>query len=112
MRGLADRRAAARAASRAHQCPSSHYQAIVRNDAYPSPRGSSARLACRGHGLPGGRQAGRNHRAADAKAVAAFRKALPDMRERETAQEVIQAIAYAAANHTEWFWRGVHGDQQ
>jgi hypothetical protein len=25
--------------------------------------------------------------------------------------ETAQAIAYAAANHTAWFWRGVYGDE-
>jgi hypothetical protein len=39
--------------------------------------------------------------------VAAFRKVLPEMPEKEAVQEAILAIAYAAANHTAWFWRGV-----
>jgi hypothetical protein len=31
------------------------------------------------------------------------------MPEVEAKQEVMHAIAYAAANHTAWFWGGVYG---
>jgi hypothetical protein len=42
-------------------------------------------------------------------AVAAFREVLPEMSEVEAKHEVMHAIAYAAANHTKWFWSGVYG---
>ena len=29
------------------------------------------------------------------------------MPEEQAKEEVMHAIAYAAANHTEWFWKGV-----
>ena len=44
-------------------------------------------------------------------AVAAFREVLPEMPDKEAEHEVMHAIAYAAANHTEWFWGGVYGEQ-
>jgi hypothetical protein len=53
------------------------------------------------------RQTGEDHHAAFDDALGALRKVLPDMPEREAVQEVIQAIAYAAREHTAWFWRGV-----
>jgi hypothetical protein len=31
------------------------------------------------------------------------------MPEREAAQQVIEAVAYAAREHTKWFWKGVYG---
>jgi hypothetical protein len=31
------------------------------------------------------------------------------MPEEEMKQEVMAAIAYAASNHTVWFWAGVYG---
>jgi hypothetical protein len=37
-------------------------------------------------------------------AYAAFREAVPEMPEEQAKQEAAQAIAYAAANHGEWFW--------
>jgi hypothetical protein len=40
-------------------------------------------------------------------AYAAFRELLPDMPEAQA--KTTHAIAYAAANHTEWFWRDVYG---
>jgi hypothetical protein len=40
-------------------------------------------------------------------ALVAFREALPEMPEAQAKQETTMAIAYAAANHTKWFWRGV-----
>jgi hypothetical protein len=40
-------------------------------------------------------------------AFEAFRAALPDMPEEQAKVEANHAIAYAAANHTEWFWTGV-----
>jgi hypothetical protein len=42
-------------------------------------------------------------------AHAAFRAALPEMPEEQAKQEAHAAIAYAAANHTAWFWAGVYG---
>jgi hypothetical protein len=42
-------------------------------------------------------------------AYAAFRELLPDMPEGQAKHETTHAIAYAAANHTVWFWRGVYG---
>jgi hypothetical protein len=42
-------------------------------------------------------------------AYAAFRQVLPGMGEAEAKQEVMHAIAYAAANHTKWFWCRVNG---
>jgi hypothetical protein len=44
-----------------------------------------------------------------AAALAAFRQALPDLPEQQAKHEVMHAIAYAAANHTKWFWAGVYG---
>jgi hypothetical protein len=55
------------------------------------------------------RQAGHDHHAADAEAVAAFRQVLPEMPETEAVHEVILAIAYASREHTAWFWKGVGG---
>jgi hypothetical protein len=55
------------------------------------------------------RQAGEDHHAAFDAALGALRQMLPEMPEREAVQEVIQAIAYAAREHTSWFWRGVGG---
>ena len=40
-------------------------------------------------------------------AVAALREALPEMPAEQAEVEAAHAIAYAAANHTEWFWAGV-----
>jgi hypothetical protein len=31
------------------------------------------------------------------------------MSEAQAKMEMTHAIAYAAANHTAWFWRGVYG---
>jgi hypothetical protein len=45
-------------------------------------------------------------RFARAAAFEAFREVLPEMPERQAKIETNQAIAYAAANHTKWFWRG------
>ena len=42
-------------------------------------------------------------------AYAAFREVLPEMPEEQAKQETTRAIAYAAANHTKWFWGGVYG---
>jgi hypothetical protein len=39
-------------------------------------------------------------------ALDAFREALPEMPEEQAKQETSQAIAFAAANHTKWFWGG------
>ena len=44
-----------------------------------------------------------------AEAVAALRKVLPDLPEKEAVREVILAIAYAAREPTYWFWTGVGG---
>jgi hypothetical protein len=40
-------------------------------------------------------------------AYAAFREALPEMPEEQAKLETSHAIAFAAANHTAWFWAGV-----
>jgi hypothetical protein len=53
------------------------------------------------------RQAGHDHHAAHDEAVAALRRALPELSERDAVQEAILAVAYAAREHTAWFWRGV-----
>jgi hypothetical protein len=42
-------------------------------------------------------------------AYAAFREVLPEMPEEQAKMETTHAIAYAAANHTKWFWGGVYG---
>ena len=42
-------------------------------------------------------------------ADAAFRETLPEVPEEQAKLETTQAIAYAAANHTKWFWGGVYG---
>ena len=42
-------------------------------------------------------------------AHAAFREVLPEMPEQQAKLETTHAIAYAAANHTKWFWGGVYG---
>ena len=42
-------------------------------------------------------------------AYAAFREVLPEMPEQQAKLETTHAIAYAAANHTKWFWGGVYG---
>ena len=42
-------------------------------------------------------------------AYAAFREVLPEMPEQQAKMETTHAIAYAAANHTKWFWGGVYG---
>jgi hypothetical protein len=42
-------------------------------------------------------------------AYSAFREVLPEMPEQQAKQETTMAIAYAAANHTAWFWAGVYG---
>jgi hypothetical protein len=42
-------------------------------------------------------------------ALAAFREVLPQMPEEQAKLETTHAIAYAAANHTKWFWAGVYG---
>jgi hypothetical protein len=55
------------------------------------------------------RQAGDDHHLAFDNAVAALRTVLPDMPEGEAVQEVTEAIAYAAREHSAWFWRGVGG---
>lgn len=44
-------------------------------------------------------------------AYAAFREVLPDMPEAQAKHETNHAIAFAAAKHTAWFWRGVYGDK-
>ena len=42
-------------------------------------------------------------------AYVAFREVLPEMPEAEAKMQTTHAIAYAAANHTAWFWGGVYG---
>ncbi len=65
------------------------------------------RAAVRGYRAA--RPVGQDHHGAHDKAVAAVRKLLPDVSEKEAAQEVIEAVAFAATYHAEWFWRGVRG---
>jgi hypothetical protein len=38
-----------------------------------------------------------------------LREVVPDMSEAQAKMEMTHGIAYAAANHTAWFWRGVYG---
>jgi hypothetical protein len=42
-------------------------------------------------------------------ALAAFREVLPEMPDEQARRETSQAIAFAASNHTRWFWGGVYG---
>ena len=42
-------------------------------------------------------------------ALAAFQETLPEVPEEQAKLETTQAIAFAAANHTKWFWGGVYG---
>ena len=44
-------------------------------------------------------------------ALAAFREVLPEMPEAEAKNEVMHAVAYAAANHTAWFWGGIYDER-
>jgi hypothetical protein len=44
-------------------------------------------------------------------AYPAFREVLPEMPEAQAKHETTRAIAFAAANHTAWFWAGVTADQ-
>jgi hypothetical protein len=54
-----------------------------------------------GHDLPAWRAA-----------LAAFRETLPEVPEEQAKLETGQAIAYAAASHTKWFWGEVYGDER
>jgi hypothetical protein len=45
-------------------------------------------------------------------ALAALREVLPDMPETQAKHETAHAIAFAAANHTAWFWAGVYAGEQ
>jgi hypothetical protein len=42
-------------------------------------------------------------------AYAAFRKVLPEMPKDQAKSETTHAIAWAATNHTKWFWDGMYG---
>lgn len=42
-------------------------------------------------------------------AYAAFREVLPQLPEAQAKMETTHAIAWAAREHTAWFWRGVYG---
>ena len=53
------------------------------------------------------RQDGHHEHLAWDAASAAFREVLPQMPEKYARQEVINAVAFAASNHTKWFWQGV-----
>ena len=44
-------------------------------------------------------------------AYAAFREVLPELPEAQAKLETAQAIAFAAANHTRWFWSGIYGER-
>jgi chemotaxis methyl-accepting protein methylase len=52
-------------------------------------------------------RATREDRFASEAAFEAFREVLPDMPEEQAKVEANHAIAYAATNHTEWFWKGL-----
>jgi hypothetical protein len=54
-------------------------------------------------------RAAREDRFAWPAAYAAFREVLQEMPEEQVKMETTHAIAYAAANHTKWFWGGVYG---
>jgi hypothetical protein len=54
-------------------------------------------------------RATRDDRRAWPAAYAAFREVLPEMPEAQAKLETTHAIAYAAANHTKWFWGGMYG---
>jgi hypothetical protein len=45
-------------------------------------------------------------------AYTAFREVLRDMPEAQAKHETTHTIAWAAANHTAWFWGGVYGEGQ
>jgi hypothetical protein len=49
-------------------------------------------------------QATREDRFARAAAFDAFREVLPEMPEEQAKVQTSRAIAFAAANHAEWFW--------
>jgi hypothetical protein len=55
-------------------------------------------------------RATREDRLAWPAAYEAFREVLPGMGDAEAKQEVMHAVAYAAANHGSWFWGGVYGE--
>jgi hypothetical protein len=57
-------------------------------------------------------QATREDRLAWPAAYVAFREVLPEMPEAQAKHETTRAIAYAAANHTAWFWGGVYGSEE
>jgi hypothetical protein len=57
-------------------------------------------------------RATREDRLAWPAAYKAFREVLPEMPEGQAKAETTQVIAYAAANHTAWFWGGVYGDKR
>jgi hypothetical protein len=47
--------------------------------------------------------------ASRARAVAAVLSVWPELAPQQASAEAVNAVAYAAGNHTEWFWRGVGG---
>ena len=51
------------------------------------------------------RRAGASHQAAHEAAVAAVQEVLP-LSWKEASLEAVNAIAYAARYHSEWFWQG------
>ena len=56
-------------------------------------------------------RATREDRLAWPAAYKAFREVLPEMPQEQAKLETTHAIAYAAANHTRWFWKGVYGEE-
>jgi hypothetical protein len=52
-------------------------------------------------------RATREDRLARDAAFEAFREVLPEMPEQQAKVEANHAIAYAAANHGGWLWRGI-----
>jgi len=56
-------------------------------------------------------RATREHRLSWPLAVAALREVLPEMPDALARLETTHAIAYAAREHTKWFWAGVYGEK-
>ena len=65
-------------------------------------------MACCRPGVPGQHAGHPPQQSAWHAAYAAFREVASDMPEAEAKMQTTLAIAYAAANHTAWFWGGVY----
>jgi hypothetical protein len=57
-------------------------------------------------------QSGLDHHAAHDAAVVAVSQVLPELQERDAVQLAIEAVAYAAREHTKWFWGGICGESE